>query len=697
MKKYFAVLTVFIFCSSILKATQTDDPYSLLNDFGTVGLIDIPSARMQPDASFWAMFSMQDVMDTYSLSFQALPFLETSFRYHIHSPREGRLFFFDRSYGVKLRLLKERKYIPNLAIGFQDVVGTGVNSAEYLVASKKINCFDLTLGMGWGRFADRDSFNNPLRNVSDSFKTRNATVGLGGKFRPEDWFSGKDVGLFGGIQYEIINDKLYGVLEYNSDEYRYESVRNTVEIKSPYSFGIVWKFIQNTQLGVSWQHGSELGFKISSLFDTKNLQKKSPKNLNYSKNLPQQGLPPKSKFDWYNNMFEDAIKSGILLRKSSFTGKNTVNIEYSNFIYIVENDALERLIFFAELHLPNHITRVNFISNQNYLNTFTGTYTRHPKSILHFREDKKEYLQRISYQAPKKLKDTYIETQFNLPKTVINYGLDLRYRLFDPDNPFNKQLFLKINPNIYITEGIEINTSIRMNIYNDFDTIIRGSSPTSVNQVRSDFQKYLKESPNGISSLVLQTFHKASDDLYLKTSSGILEEMYMGSGIEILYKPFNWDIGLGGNLFYAKKRAYEQWLKTQDYETVTGFLSLFWASPFYNVDLGFHYGRYLAKDKGFTFEISRHFDSGWELGLFATKTNVSAEDFGEGSFDKGFIIRIPFQSIVNKASANTYYTLLRPIQRDGGARLEGYSSSLWQTLRRNQKATLERTKSRTYE
>ena len=51
-------------------------------------------------------------------------------------------------------------------------------------------------------------------------------------------------------------------------------------------------------------------------------------------------------------------------------------------------------------------------------------------------------------------------------------------------------------------------------------------------------------------------------------------------------------------------------------------------------------GEYLAGDKGFTLEFSRTLREvlGWELLLH---TNVSREDFGEGSFDKGVFFSIP--------------------------------------------------------
>ena len=71
---------------------------------------------------------------------------------------------------LKARLLNETTYVPQVAVGIRDLVGTGVWGSEYLVASKKIGNFDVTAGMGWGRLAGKGDFNNPLIQLSDSFE-----------------------------------------------------------------------------------------------------------------------------------------------------------------------------------------------------------------------------------------------------------------------------------------------------------------------------------------------------------------------------------------------------------------------------------------------------------------------------------------------------------------------------------------------
>ena len=75
----------------------------------------------------------------------------------------------------------------------------------------------------------------------------------------------------------------------------------------------------------------------------------------------------------------------------------------------------------------------------------------------------------------------------------------------------------------------------------------------------------------------------------------------------------------------------------------------------------------------------RRFDSGVEIGGFATLTNVGFSRFGEGSFDKGIFIRIPFDLFgpSTRARANLNF---RTVQRDGGQRLS-VDNPLWDVSR----------------
>ena len=137
---------------------------------------------------------------------------------------------------------------------------------------------------------------------------------------------------------------------------------------------------------------------------------------------------------------------------------------------------------------------------------------------------------------------------------------------------------------------------------------------------------------------------------------------------ELLWKPVNSRLALGIEANYALKRDYDQLLGFQGYRVATGH-----ASAYYDFENGFlaqvDVGRYLAGDIGATFSIDRVFNNGWSVGGFFTRTNVSAAEFGEGSFDKGIRFTIPVTWFLGSPSQRSVGTTIRPIQRDGGARV----------------------------
>ena len=76
-----------------------------------------------------------------------------------------------------------------------------------------------------------------------------------------------------------------------------------------------------------------------------------------------------------------------------------------------------------------------------------------------------------------------------------------------------------------------------------------------------------------------------------------------------------------------------------------------------------------------TLTVTRQFPNGWKAGGFFTRTDLSYEDFGEGSFDKGFFVKIPFASFMPFETRDHVTEIVRPLQGDGG---QGWDK--WKTL-----------------
>ena len=85
-------------------------------------------------------------------------------------------------------------------------------------------------------------------------------------------------------------------------------------------------------------------------------------------------------------------------------------------------------------------------------------------------------------------------------------------------------------------------------------------------------------------------------------------------------------------------------------------------------------GRYLARDKGFTLDLSRRFKTGFTIGAFASKTNISSEVFGEGSFDKGFYFSVPLDLFYTDYRASNISFGIHPLTKDGAAPLIHHNS-----------------------
>ena len=146
-------------------------------------------------------------------------------------------------------------------------------------------------------------------------------------------------------------------------------------------------------------------------------------------------------------------------------------------------------------------------------------------------------------------------------------------------------------------------------------------------------------------------------------TGGILEDMFSGYGFEYLYFKPNTNYAFGIETFKVKKRDYNWGFGHLDYENTIMHANLFYRNygivPF---DMQISFGEYLAGDVGSTIEFTRRFKSGLRFGVFATFTDVSSQQFGEGSFDKGLFFNIPIYG-------NFIDYTWRPLTKDPGAKL----------------------------
>lgn len=664
-------------------------PAARASDFGITGLIDTPTARMRNEGELTLSYASQKIVDIYAITYQPTDWLETSFRYSIFNPYDepgSRDDLKDRSFEAKLRLFREDPHglMPALAVGSRDLLGTGVWSSEYLVASKRIGPLDLSLGMGWGRFADRDVARNPFTYLGESFETRDAETGRGGEFSVDNYFAGKRVGAFGGARYSIDRFNLDLVAEYNSDEYRRETRLGSIDEVDPWSFGVEWEPYDDLVVSASWQQGDQFALRITASLDTMGATaRKAPNGFGARGTEPAKSRRLPAATSWYRRLTIEGQDSGVLIRSAHRLDDSTLNIVYSNHAYEYEADAIQRVLALVEQYAPRETGRVIATGQTAEVATHSISYQRDGQAAWARRVELPDDARDVVVIPPLRVDDPEFESRFRYPNGVLNFNLGARTYLFDPDDPLKAQLFARVSADADLGHGFGLSASWVQNIFNEFDEIERASN-SILPRVRSDVVRYLQEGESGLDRAMVMKRGQISDEVYYIAFAGILEEMYGGFGGEVLYRPFGSRFAFGANVLAVRQRDFDKRLGFRDYETVTGHLSAYWASPIHDFDVIVHAGRYLAEDWGATLELQKRFANGWSIGAFATLTDVPFDDFGEGSFDKGLVFRIPFNPFSGRNTQSTYKLVMRPIQRDGGQRIESWGTSLWETHRRTQ-------------
>jgi hypothetical protein len=650
---------------------------AVASDYGTTGLIDIPTARFEKDGLFSVGASTDERHKQFSITYQATPWLQGTFRYTGFSE----FFYWDRSYEFKARLWEEELYLPQVAVGIRDIVGTGIFGSEYVVASKQFGRTDVTFGVGWGRLAGDVGFPNPLTRIDDRFAIRSAETGLGGEVSFGNFFSGRDVGVFGGASHKFESVPVTAMLEYNPDQYDWDSRRGVDRPKSPWSAGVTWHALPGVDLRLSLQHGDEIGVGFRSYLDSKDEPpRREPDRFISSYYLSQTDLPPQiNKEKWYDRLLYDVERSGLILVEGTLSADgNNAQLVVGNASYALWSDALARHMALADLHLPATVKSIYFVVEEGGHRTATVVV---PRPSTSYSDSPRVYLNQVRTLSGRTLETPQYRTGFVTGK--INNALNIRsrFQLFDPDDPARYQVFADLSSEYALSSHWAIRSSIAINIDHNFDESNRQQSDSVLPKVRSDVVKYLNQGDSGLEKLIIEGRDTIGRSIHYRVFGGYFETMYAGAGGEMLYWPHKSRVAFGASVAYAKQRDFDRGFGLLDYQVFTGHVSAYWATPFYNYDVAVHAGRYLAKDLGATFEARRTFRNGWQVGVWATLTDVPFDEFGEGSFDKGFYFQVPLDGLFGSKTRGRFATRMRPIQRDGGQRLEDFSSNIFWDVR----------------
>lgn len=686
---------------------------TVTNRYGLPGVIDTPTAEMMPDATLGAVLGYTELGNSTGLSFQILPRVTAVLRYgKFDSTEEDRGYVRDRSFDIRVSLLDESPggWRPSVAVGLQDAIGTGFYASEYVVATKTLSPrLRVSAGLGWGRLASSGGIGSLIddRGAPDEEE--------GGSLNTDQWFRG-EAAPFVNLQWKA-TDKLTLLAEYSGDDYACETgdadncartawLSDEEPLSNNVNLGLSYQMGPNYQIGAYVLGGKHFGIQASMTLN--------PRRAPFPSGLEKGPAPVRPRAavaadpeGWSGAWAQDptaqpAIQKalGDALRKEGQTLEsmvltaNRAEVRIRNNRYIQQAEAVGRTARLMTRALPPSVETLVVTSVEGGMPVSSVTMRRSDIERLENTE-----AGQIASVAALTDADPRPAGLVRNPEVTPRFQWGLRpylsTGLFDPDEPFRYEVGAAVSASYELVPGLTLKGTVRQRLFGNAEQEAPGDlsveeylalsdeqiaeDNNGVYRVRSDGRMYSGNDKLRVPELTLNWNAHPTQTVYTRVTVGLLENMYGGVSGEVLWKPVNSRLALGAEINRVRKRDYEDAFEFLDYEVTTGHLS-----AYYEFGGGFvgqlDVGRYLAGDDGATVTLTREFASGWSVGAYATKTDLSAEEYGEGSFDKGIEIKIPLAWATGMPSKRTVGGTISSLNRDGGRRVR-VDDRLYETIR----------------
>ncbi|WP_076588958.1 YjbH domain-containing protein [Vibrio ostreicida] len=690
-------------------------------DFGGTGLLQMPSGRMASEGEFNLGVSVNDDYQQYSASIQLMSWLESTVRYtrvpdllFSNNPSySGDNLYTDKGIDFKIRLWQEGYWLPETSVGVRDFGGTGLFDGEFVATTKRFGNIDVTLGLGWGYLGQRDNITNPFCKASDKYCSRAGDFkGTGGDVDYERWFKGP-AALFGGFEYQTPYRPLRIKLEYDGNDYSqdYPVVRagKAMPQHTPWNLGLNYRLGDWGDAKVSYQRGDTITFGINlytNFNDMKAVWRDEAKQATGSgKNVQNT--------DWKQVAQQIETNAGYQNNEISIDG-DAIIVKGQQTKYRDREEALDRTAAILTNHSSELIRVFKVVEQQDGMDLKQTTIRKEAylKAANHLSTETK-ISDSFKDSEPKYLASSPVAES----KKRWDYGFEpvLKQSLGGPEAFYLYSLGIGANSHYWLTDNLEFGGSIIFNLVDNYDKFnyIDNSphiSNYSTPRVRTLFRAYVHDNPVRLNHLQLTWFEQPAQSIYTQMYAGYLEMMFAGVGGEVLYRPMNtnWAVGFDANLisqrdpdswfgvysddyfFYDEATCNTSTPSCQAYvlsRGTTGHVTGYYMPSWHFLEdtlFKLSAGKFLGGDLGARLDFSKQFKSGVIVGAYATFTDLTAEEYGEGSYNKGFYVSIPLDIMTIKPSVSRAKISWEPITRDGGQMLNKQYNLFDQTDARSQ-------------
>ncbi|MBW2466866.1 MAG: YjbH domain-containing protein [Deltaproteobacteria bacterium] len=641
-----AILIFLLSTASVLQAGNSPaKPLASLQSF--TGIWDMPTARILPDWNMRFKYGRAEPYRYYGVAlglFDRLEFhgqfTETStviafagFGYGYHK---------DRNAGGRLVVIKEDEFLPQVAVGAYDPVGTSLFPSRYIVMSKMLGDFDLTLGLGQGLLGGES-----LDEISRARK--------GEKFDTTFLFSDpfRQTRIFGGVEYHY-SPKLTLSAEYSTLKYE-EMFGEPEKADWPINIGIKYQPTKHIILQGGYMRGNELMFGISANWP---LEPEGmlpwKKEASYASSEQQRWQAHEADNLQLAELIANELQDDGFGEVAVSVIDREVWVEYRNTKYLSLAKSMGRVARILDELAPERIKTfyLNLLYNGQVIQCLK-TGRPELRAFMKTRMDRQGFFEfaSLSLYNGKQRKEFFTDTEeigtYQVKEPWFDYNINLKAKTFLNNRAgfFKHKVFLRPRVYIFPWEKALIAGELEFTLLNQYDDVI--FSPLEPEPVRTDLVLYERESRPRISMLAFDQYLDLPYNILGRFSMGLFESAYAGFGAEIFrfFDRGRWGIGLETE--FVRKRDPEDNFRlsntiTKTYDTY--FVNIYgqlWPSQ--GIDAGLKIGRFLGEDVGFSLELRRSFKY-FTIGAWYTKTDTDhfTDPKNRDAEEKGVFITFPF-------------------------------------------------------
>lgn len=676
-------LSFFLLSANLLFAVKTPENITATYS-GNTGVFETPNARIMKDWSMRLFLNEDKPYRYYGVTATPLPFLEANF--HMtqvsgvdgFSDSEGYGSYKDKSLSVKILLKKEGEFTPSLAIGADDIWGTSLYTSKYIVASKNIGYFDISLGYAKGRLGGEDLKKYESSSSDNSGSFDNNSINF---LKNTDWGGGKP---FGSVVFNATPSfsfmAEYAPINYKKDKVNPYTVGDYELPKSKFNYGLKYKYSNNSILNLSYQRGNtisfgytyQFGFDRTGMFDhipDPKWKADDEKKAEY-KNLNEKELSDKLSKEVAAEKFK-YVKTAV--------NDNSIWTEIDNPRYYNELKAAGRAISTIDEVAPKKYDTIYLTLKDQEIKKKTIKVNRAEFDMYEKQKVSDSYMKDAivisndidgMYEKFAKGKDLYISDSINKKGFTYSFQPKVRTVLNHKDKPFAMKLTLRAKAGYEFNDNFSLDTSFEQPFYHTGKNLSSEPLENDRLSLRSDITKHFVYNDTQMSYLNLGYKTNAPFDSLFKVDLGYLEYAFAGVDVE-WYKPlFDEKLGIGLQYQSVYKREIEDMFAIKDdYRYDAKFLNIYYLlNQKYDLHLGAKVGQFLAGDKGIKFNIERHYKN-FTLGAYATVTDsrkVFENEENKGYIDKGIYLIVPLEVFTYKNLKKRVSFGLSPWTRDVG-------------------------------